>query len=255
VCYLFLKTAERCHTPNKAWEKIPLDKSYAKALEQIDENIKYWPKFQIHKCKQRLTKIRQMLNRIRKLKLKGVAELIPIKKKTERREKAREQKALIAAQIETQIEAELLDRLKEGIYGEIYNVNKKAFEKVAGENEVESEEDTTREMELDSEDENFNDAEFIFDPRELDDEADDDEFQEGGSVNEDTLGDIEDFMSHDPPENMTKNLKKRKGGKLDSEQYGNNVSKKLKTKKPTVEVEYEEEGEKETAQEFDTNDW
>jgi len=93
VCYLYIKTIERSHMPNKQWEEIRLDKSYAKALEQIDEHLQYWSKFVVHKSKQRLTKLRQMLNRIRRLKLKGLTELTPIKKKTERREKIREKKS------------------------------------------------------------------------------------------------------------------------------------------------------------------
>ena len=65
--------------------------------------------------------------------------MIPIKKKAERRDKIREKKAEIAANIENQIEQELLDRLKQGTYGEIYNYNPKVFEKVVGNQEIESE--------------------------------------------------------------------------------------------------------------------
>ena len=42
----------------------------------------------------------------------------------------REAKALIAANIEQKIEDELMERLKTGVYKDIYNYNPKAFEKV-----------------------------------------------------------------------------------------------------------------------------
>lgn len=54
---MFLKTIERAHLPSRTWEKIKLPRNYQKALEIIDEELKYWSVFQKHKCKQRLTKL------------------------------------------------------------------------------------------------------------------------------------------------------------------------------------------------------
>jgi len=232
VCMLYIKTVERSHMPSKQWEVIRLDKSYAKALEQIDDQLQYWPKFLIHKCKQRLTKLRQMINRIRRLKLKGVAELTPIKKKTERREKVREQKAEIAANLEISIEQELLDRLKEGTYGDIYNYNPKVFEKIMEDQEVEEEEGE------DEDEEEMDESAFIFDPNEVDDDDEEDEVELNMAKNS-----FEDFEDTFGPS-------KSKAGKVGKDKkkvprtFAERTVKKIKPS-ANVEVEYEyNDGEK-----------
>lgn len=112
---------------------------FKQALEQIDEVLVHWNKFQVHKCKQRLTKLTEMLQRMRKLKLKSKERFSVIKQKAERRDKVRMEKAETVARVERAIEKELLDRLKLGTYGELYedlvNLNKNAFEEhLANEN-------------------------------------------------------------------------------------------------------------------------
>ena len=51
-------------------------------------------------------------------------------RRTEKRDARREVKALKAAKVETAIEAELLARLKQGTYGDIYNFDQKVYERV-----------------------------------------------------------------------------------------------------------------------------
>lgn len=144
--YLYIKTIERAHLPAQLWEKIKLHKSYPKALAQIDQELEFFSEFTIHKNKQRLTKLFQMLTRKRKLVLKVQKTLVGVNKKTDRRESTRERKAEKAARLEKSIEKELLERLKKGVYDGVINVGKE-FDNVLDEMEHEIDEEEFEEEE------------------------------------------------------------------------------------------------------------
>ncbi|XP_076892520.1 uncharacterized protein LOC143544269, partial [Bidens hawaiensis] len=130
VFYLYMKTIERAHMPNKLWERIKLPRNYEQALEIVDNNLKFWPKFLVHKAKQRLTKMTQMRIRMRKLALKTREKIMTTPRKEMKRESRREEKALKAALLEKAIEKEVVERLKRGTYGDIVNINQDEFDKL-----------------------------------------------------------------------------------------------------------------------------
>ncbi|KAH7515666.1 hypothetical protein FEM48_Zijuj10G0050700 [Ziziphus jujuba var. spinosa] len=142
VFYLYMKTIERAHMPNKLWERVKLPSNYEKALAIIDKHLMYWPKLLVHKIKQRLTKMTQMRIRMRKLALKTREKIMTTPRKEKKRESRREEKAEKAAVLEKSIENELLERLKRGVY-DIYNYPVKEYNKVLDMEEMQpvSEED------------------------------------------------------------------------------------------------------------------
>ncbi|KAI7749252.1 hypothetical protein M8C21_030896 [Ambrosia artemisiifolia] len=184
VFYLYMKTIERAHMPNKLWERIKLPRNYEKALEIIDNNLMYWPKFLVHKAKQRLTKMTQMRIRMRKLALKTREKIVTTPRKEKKREARREEKALTAAILEKNIEKELIERVNKGTYTGLYNVNQAAFEKLINdmegkETEVEDEKEVETEYVRGDDDDEYEYESDIedFDPlaTEGSDQADDDE--------------------------------------------------------------------------------
>mmetsp|Transcript_13219 Transcript_13219/g.57621 ORF Transcript_13219/g.57621 Transcript_13219/m.57621 type:complete len:148 (-) Transcript_13219:1958-2401(-) len=111
-----MKTVERAHKPATLWHRVALHHNYADALNQIDELLSHWSRFIVHKSKQRLTKITQLLLRTRKAKRNNRSRIVTIPARRQKNEARREAKAQVAAQLENSIEHELLKRLRSGTY-------------------------------------------------------------------------------------------------------------------------------------------
>jgi protein MAK16 len=243
--FLCVKTAERAHSPKNLWEKILLSRNYSKALQQIDEHLAYFPVSIMHRNKQRLTKIHQYLIRMRKLELRArsgrKAKMVHVHRKIEQREERREKKALVAAKLERNIEKELVERLANGTYGDIYNFPAAPYQKALDQVAAAADEDEDDTLLTDSE------AETVEYVEDLEEEEDDEEEEieemdylgnnawGAASLDDDEEEDDDDDgddESHDSEDDDDDDSKPRKPA----------ASKQPKKKTgPKIEIEYEEE--------------
>ncbi|KAK3440706.1 hypothetical protein EUGRSUZ_B00992 [Eucalyptus grandis] len=240
VFYLYMKSIERAHMPEKLWERVKLPRNYEKALEIIDKHLMYWPKFLVHKTKQRLTKMTQMRIRMRKLALKTREKIMTTPRKEKKREARREEKAEKAAVLEKSIEKELLERLRKGVYGDIYNYPVKEYEKVL-------EMDSLQAVNEDEEEEP--EIEYVEGYDELEEELEDDIEDFGGlPINRvHATGDNGEDEDGDGDEDDDAEADQKRGRALRKVEKGDARSKPKKRAKVLVEVEHENADERQTA--------
>ncbi|CCJ30614.1 unnamed protein product [Pneumocystis jirovecii] len=204
ILYLYIKTIERSHMPSKTWEKVKL-----------------------------LTK-----NFYTDFTLKKQTKLVGIKPKQTQREATREKKALQIAKLEKSIQKELLERLKNGIYGKKpLNVEPEVWKKVSESHKNQKKNESQSEYENSEEQ-----IEFLSDTSE---ESDLEEWSEKYKFKKNSIINKSDVSSNhesesdidrrDINEQEIENIfqKKRKHGnkKLESKKIG----------KSYIELEYEQE--------------
>ncbi|TQB69564.1 hypothetical protein MPDQ_001693 [Monascus purpureus] len=239
--------------PPKWWERVKLSSNYAKALGQLDERLIYWPKFLIHKCKQRLTRLTQVAIRMRKIAKeeerlgeKIVPKLAP---KIRRREETRERKAEAAAKLERAIERELIERLRSGAYGDApLNVDEGIWKKVlrglerSGEGERDEDLDDGEVYE-DEEEEGVGEVEYVSDLDEEDEDLEDieDWIGEGSADSSDDYDDDDD-ESDDNDSDGEPSDDEEEEKKAGAKRKRAAPQAKPRKKGPRIEIEYETEG-------------
>ena len=251
---LYIKTPERCHLPSKWWERVQLPNNYEKALAIIDEKLQYWPKFYIHKCKQRLTRLTQVAireRRIAKEEERLGEKLVPrLASKVKRREETRERKAESAAKVERAIERELIDRLRSGAYGDRpLNVEEGLWKKVLrGLERAEKGEDVEFEDEEEEEAEKELEVEYVSDLGESEaEEMEDFDDWFGGESADDDDSDATDVSEDDREDESSDGSNESAEEDEDSKAAAGSKRKralpqpKPRKKGPKLEIEYEME--------------
>lgn len=244
--------------PNKWWERIRLSGNYAKALQQVDERLIYWPKFLIHKCKQRLTRLTQVGIRMKKLAKEDERlgeKLVPkLAPKVRRREETRERKAESAAKVERAIERELIERLKSGAYGDRpLNVEEGIWKKVLrglerqGEGQRDDDldegiEEEEEEQEKEQEEEGVGEVEYVSDLGEDEEDLDDIEDWLGSESGEGDAEESDDEESSEEEEEEEEGGDKSKKAVSGTKRKRAPPAPKPRKKGQHIEIEYETEG-------------
>lgn len=106
------KAIERAHQPSRLWEYTELPPEPREASRALRRALAYWPRDMRDLCRLRLKKLMEV--RLRKARLERLIEprVVAARKKAERRDRARQAKALAAAQIEKVVQREILAQLE-----------------------------------------------------------------------------------------------------------------------------------------------
>lgn len=241
--YLCKKVVERAHLPSKLWEKIPLSLNVEEAKAQVEKHLEFWSQFSIGKCQMRIERITEVQKRMRRLENSpNQPILLPKKSKKVKRDRNRENRALEVSRLETVIEKELVDRLQQGVYGEIYNFHPRAFDGLIKEQggqvqelEEESEEEYQRlldEMDEDAFIEALSDEEAEEEFEDIEEEEIDEDINDEDLdlEDEEMMKELEDLIQTNKPNSSTKSISSSLGGAP------------RKRDRRHVEIEYETEG-------------
>jgi len=149
--FLYMKVVERAAFPNRLWERVQLSNNYLRSLQLISRHLAFWQPNMVFKVKQRFTRMKQyMVRKKRLMKKEPEVHLSLMHKKHHKRELKLEYKALRAAKLEQTVEGELKERLRSGVYSDIYNFDTHIFNRLT---DKEKEKTHEQQIELESGDE------------------------------------------------------------------------------------------------------